>query len=194
MRVDTIVVFLVGTCVYWAEFAVPDLELVNNIFSGHSNMDKTYGNLFLSHERHFALILLFERLDLLVLAFIWLSGGEAHVRVIVDGVYAIGQHFFESGKVHGVAVAVEKENMIRVDFTNGLLDVFVPDLKASVFWIRRFVHWVVAGNLGLVSVADQRLFGTRYYPWVARITLRNLDPHLGTSILEILVFPEQRSM
>ena len=67
------------------------------------------------------------------------------------GVYAIGKHFFESGKVHGVAVAVKEENMVGIDLANGLLHVLVPDLEASVLWISRLVHRIVSGNLHRLS-------------------------------------------
>lgn len=68
------------------------------------------------------------------------------------GVHTIGQHFFESGKIHGVAVAVKEEDVVEVNLANGLLNILVPYLQAGVLWICRLVHRVVAGDLHFLSV------------------------------------------
>lgn len=67
------------------------------------------------------------------------------------GVHAVEQHFFESGKVHGVAVAVKEEDVVGINLANGLLNILVPYLQASVLRIRRLVHRVVSGDLHCLS-------------------------------------------
>jgi hypothetical protein len=90
--------------------------------------------------------------NLLFCAFIRLSSGESHVGVVVYGVHTVGQHFFKSGEVHGVAVAVKEEDVVGIDLANRLLYVLVPHLQASVLWICRLVHRVVSGNLHCLSI------------------------------------------
>lgn len=83
------------------------------------------------------------------------------------GVHAIGQHFFERGKVHGVAVAIEEEDMVGVDLANRLLNILVPDLKPSVFWVCRLVHRVVSSDLYRLSIhASEKNIGkhTQAFP------------------------------
>jgi hypothetical protein len=116
----------------------------------------TYRDSPLSHERHLTLVLPLEDIDLLVRTFVRLASRETHIRVIMYRVYAIGQHFLKFGEVHGISVAIEEENVISVDLPDRSLDIFVPDLEASVLWICRLIHGIVPSNLGPLSVLDKQ--------------------------------------
>ena len=91
-----------------------------------------------------------------------LPGREPHAGVVVYRVDAVGQRFIERAEVHGVAVAVEKQNVIGINLTNRLLNIFVPDLEPNVFGIGWLVHGIVPCDLGLfVNTRNHRVVSSR---------------------------------
>lgn len=91
-----------------------------------------------------------ENLILLGRTFIRVPGREPHAGVVVYRVDGVGQHFLERAEVHGVAVAVKKQNVVGINLTNRLLNILVPDLEPNVFGIGWLVHGIVPCDLGLL--------------------------------------------
>jgi hypothetical protein len=72
------------------------------------------GNPVFSHELHLSVKLLLQPFFLLFCPDILLPRGEAIARIVMKGIHGVGKNILKSGKVHGVRVSVEKENVIRV--------------------------------------------------------------------------------
>lgn len=114
--------------------------------------DETYGDVVGLHELDLALVGLAEGLVLLGGAEVGLASGKAHGGVVVDGVHAVGKDLLESGKVHGVRVAVEVENVVGVDGADLLFHPAVPGLEVDVIGVGGLVHGVVSCYLSFLLV------------------------------------------
>lgn len=96
----------------------------------------------------------------------------------MDGVDAVGpdgagSRYIKVGKVRGKGVAVEEENVVGVDGTDGGVETVVPGLETRVRWVAGFVERVVPGD-----------------PWVALVVGGELFPEPDGTVLEVLVVPE----
>ena len=79
--------------------------------------------------------------------------GEALHGVIVarvDGVRERGLR--KLSEVHGVGVAVDEEDMVRVDGADGFLGARVPPYEACVLWVGGLVEQVIACDCGVAGV------------------------------------------
>lgn len=99
----------------------------------------------------------------------------------MHGVYAIRPTFVEiSGKVgeiRGESVSIEEDNVVWINSVDCFDTSVVPELKACVSWIGRFVENVVSCD-----------------PGVAFIMCCELFPKPNRAILEIFVNPERRDV
>lgn len=85
----------------------------------------------------------------------------------------VGQSLLEVAEVGTESVAVQEENVVRVDGSDGLFDSNVEVDQSGVLLIRGFVQGVEAGNPGVVFVVSSEVL-----------------PDLDSSVLEVLVNPD----
>lgn len=88
-------------------------------------------------------------------------------------VHAVGEGLAERAEVHAERVAVEEEDVVRVDGADRLLDALVEGDEAGVLLVGGLVQGVVAGNPGVVLVV-----------------LGEGLPDLDGAVLEVLVDPD----
>jgi transcription antitermination factor NusA-like protein len=65
----------------------------------------------------------------------------------MDSINAVRKNLFECRKVHGVSIAVQEEDVIRINLPDGLLNPFIEGLEANVRRIRGLIQWVISCNL-----------------------------------------------
>ena len=152
----------------------------------------THRNIASFHKLNLALIRFLQELILSSRSNIRLTRRETHRRIVVHGVYGVWQDFLEPGKVHGVGVSIQEQDMIRVDFAHGLLYSGVELLQPHMLRVGRLVHGIIARNLQcLVSHLETRATERHgSYPSVALVVLGKLNPEIDHPVLQILEVPE----
>lgn len=85
----------------------------------------------------------------------------------------VGQSLLEVAEVGTESVAVQEENVVRVDGSDGLFDSNVEVDQSGVLLIGGFVQGVEAGNPGVILVVSSEVL-----------------PDLDSSVLEVLVNPD----
>ena len=95
------------------------------------------------------------------------------LRVVVASVDRVGQSLLEVAEVGTESVAVQEENVVRVDGSDGLFDSNVEVDQSGVLLIGGFVQGVEAGNPGVVFVVSSEVL-----------------PDLDSSVLKVLVNPD----
>lgn len=98
---------------------------------------------------------------------------ETVVGVIVTSVDRVGQRALEVTEIGTESVAVQEQDVVRVDSSNSLFDPNVKVNQTSVFLVRRLVQRVVTGDPGVVLVVRGKVF-----------------PDFNGSVLEVLVYPD----
>src|SRR5215212_7100627 len=100
---------------------------------------------------------------------------KAWQRVVVVGIHDARPRVPEHAKVNRVAVALEKDQVIRVDCQDRLVEAPVKGHYELLAWVGRLVYGVVASD-----------------PRVAPVALRYVLPDVHGPVLEVSVPPEQR--
>lgn len=84
------------------------------------------GNIVFLHKRNLAIVHLPD-IRVLVLQSLVSANAvrESEAAVVVDRIHGVGEHLGEAGEVHAEGVALEEENMIWVDLSDGWNDAIV---------------------------------------------------------------------
>lgn len=97
----------------------------------------------------------------------------ATYRVVMKGVYAIGQHLVKAFPFDSKGITVKPQNMIGINFSYCGLDSTIKCRKAHMFRIARFVDGIIPS-----------------YPAIAFVPCSNLLPEPYRSVLEVLMVPK----
>lgn len=94
-------------------------------------------------------------------------------RVIMKGVHAIGQHLVKAFPFDSKGIAVEPQDMIRINFSYRGFDSVIKCRKSHMFRVTRFVDGIIPS-----------------YPAIAFVPCSNLLPEPYRSVLEVLMVPK----
>lgn len=108
----------------------------------------------LLHKLHLPLVRLAQILILLGCANVRLASWEPVAGVVMNGIHRVRQNFLEGCKVHGIRVSIQKKNVVRVDFANGLFHSLVPRLEVDMVRVCWLVHGIVPSDLRAFSICD----------------------------------------
>jgi hypothetical protein len=152
------VTFVLTACVNRSPFSIPNAEAA------------------LVHPFPLLLIAASQAPLLVLITDILRGTWETKEGIIVDGISSIVPVFMSVAKVRkvgGKGVAVEEDDMVRILFSDDLVDLVVELDDPSVFGVGWFVQRVVSRN-----------------PFVALVVLRKLRPQPETTVLEVLEVPD----
>ncbi len=94
--------------------------------------------------------------------------------VVVAGIDSVGPYFLEDVEFGGVFIAIEKEKVVGIDGTDGIVEAFVKGIDHGAGGVGGFIDGVVAGDPGIVAVAGSKGF-----------------PEVNHAVLKMFVIPEE---